>query len=256
MNCSGLKTRAQECPPPPHSSGALSPSNSPSPPPRGTRGRFSLSLQSSSLGPESVGKHLAPSLGNSASDQNFCFTPGVDSLPRGLISYCLFGSDLLVNRRGCFTLQSRCMCEFAVSSLSISNLWGLFWVAPGLKREEGQGVSGQAAGLSGDATREALLSDPPLGHPLPTSTLEPGRPKSWRTDGPAHSWPGLWELVDSPRGRRAGSGFGLCGFGYNKEIRCNPPNLLSISPLLEPRPTRPARREARKVQAASSNLGR
>ena len=40
----------------------------------------------------------------------------------------------------------------------------------------------------------------------------------------------------SPLGRRAESGIGLCGFSSNKEIRSNPRNLLSISPLPAPRP--------------------
>ena len=111
------------------------------------------------------------------------------------------------------------------------------------------------AGLSGDATRGALLPDPLWD----TSGLPPAWSLETRvaeTKWPAPSWPPFCERVDSPRGRRAESGFGLCGFASNKEIRSNPPNLLSISPLPAPRPTRPARREARKVRAARSDLCR
>lgn len=53
-------------------------------------------------------------------------------------------------------------------------------------------------------------------------------------------------------GRRAGRRFGLCGFGSNKEIPCNPPNLLSISPPPAPRPALPARCEAPKVSEAAA----
>lgn len=60
--------------------------------------------------------------------------------------------------------------------------------------------------------------------------------------------------MDLPRGRRAGIGFGLCGFGSNKEVPCNPPNLLSISPPPAPRPARPARCEAPKVSETRRDL--
>lgn len=97
-----------------------------------------------------------------------------------------------------------------------------------------------ARGLSGDATRGVLLLDPlgtPPAYPQPGAWDIPVAETQW----PTPSWPQGWELVDSARGRLAESGFGLCGFPSNKEIRCNPPNLLSISRLPEPRPARPAR---------------
>lgn len=127
--------------------------------------------------------------------------------------------------------------EFAVSSLNRSNLWGCDRV----EREENRGVSRQVQGLSCRSHWD-------------TPTLESRRQELRKPGGSTRSWRGFWELVDLPRGRQAGRGFGLCGFGSNKEIPCNPPNLLSISPPPAPRPARPARCEAPKVSEARRDL--
>lgn len=97
-----------------------------------------------------------------------------ESLPRGLVPYCLFGSDLLVNRW--YVMPYRVdvfITEFAVGFLSLSNTWGLFWVATGLEREEGQGVSGQA--------REVKWRRYSRGSPAGAAgTPPPPLPWSWR----------------------------------------------------------------------------
>lgn len=92
----------------------------------------------------------------------------------------------------------------------------------------------------------------PIGTPLAQSCETQVSETQW----PAPIWPQLCKQVDSLRGRGAESGFGLCGFASNKEIRSNPPNLLSISLLPAPRPARPAGREAWKMRATGSGFCR
>lgn len=114
---------------------------------------------------------------------------------------------------------------------------------------------GERSGLSGDATHGALLWTPlgtPLAYPQPGVGETPVAETLW----PTPSCPQFWDPVDLLRGHRAESGFSLCGFASNKEIRCNPPNLLSISPLPAPRPARPACRETGKEREASVHLRR
>lgn len=163
--------------------------------------------------------------------------------------YGLFGSDLLVNRRECLPYRV---------NVFISSLWllsplqtcGAFF--GGWSGKKAKVFPGKRAGLSGDETRRALL-------PIPFGTLLTHLSPvwSWGDRVSEIQWPTpSWERADSPRGLPAQSRFGLCGFASNKEICCNPPNLLSISPLPAPCPARPTRREAQKVRAASSPLRR
>lgn len=158
------------------------------------------------------------------------------------------------------------MSEFSVGSLHVSNLWGLFWAAGG-GGWMGKGAKvfpGERAGLSGDATCPALLSHgSPRGSLWLPPSLELGRPGSQRPRDPLPAGPSSGGLGGLFSGSPAESGFGLCGFPSNKEIPCNPPNLLSISPAARapPRAPRPsgssgsARGQQRPAPPSGTHLG-
>lgn len=137
-----------------------------------------------------------------------------------------------------------------MGSFSPSNLWGLFFGLHGdWSGKRAKVFPGKHAGLSGDATLRALLAVP-FGD---TS----GLPLIWSWGDPSLGDPVTYSQLGMGRLSLGSSGpksVRLCGFASNKEIRCNPPNLLSISLLPAPRPACPARREAREVRAASSHL--
>lgn len=122
-----------------------------------------------------------------------------------------------------------------------------------MEREEGQGVSGQARRVKWRPDSWGSPAGSPLGHHWPRAV----RPKSQKPNGPLPFGPSFvnkWTLSEVV-GPRVGS---VCVASplTKKEIRSNPPNLLSISLLPAPRPARPAGREAWKMRATGSGFCR
>lgn len=140
-------------------------------------------------GPWKCSNTFSPFFGKLSFCLELLFYPQFDGLRRGLISYCLFGSDLLVDKAGMFTPKSMYLL---VSSLWVPSIFQTCEAFSGLSGVwSGKGAKvfpGKRARLSGDSTGGALLRIPsgtPPAYPQPGVGETPAAETQW----PTPSWP-------------------------------------------------------------------